>query len=146
MKKSKNTFKNVSLMCLGLLAVCAGVYMIKNVSGEGDLTVKAGYILIGLGSGIFGHFLGNIISSKAVSGNQEIESFIKIAKNDERNIMLAEKAKAKAFTVMTYSFASVLLCLALISSEVYTILILVCLYIALELYAVYWRIKLEKQF
>ena len=85
------------------------------------------YLLIGLGCGIFGHYTGNIISYFSTKNNEELKRQIEIEKNDERNRLIAEKSKSKAYDLMIYLFAAMLIMFSLMGVEKLQIIIVVAI-------------------
>lgn len=88
--------------------------------------------------------MGSIISRKALKGSPEIARQIEIEKKDERNLMLASRAKAKGFDMMTFAFGALIICFALMGISLAATLLLVFTYLFVEGYAVYCRCKLDK--
>ena len=65
----------------------AGILMDKNSETSNQVLATIPYLLIGLGCGIFGHFMGNIMKYFSTRNNEELERQIEIEKKDERNIL-----------------------------------------------------------
>jgi len=89
--------------------------------------------------------MGNIISSKAVINSPALQKQMEIAKTDERNVAIASRAKSKAFDMMTFVFAALMLSYSLMGVDMIAVLLLVFSYLFVEFYGVYCRIKLEKE-
>ena len=102
------------------------------------------FVCIGLGCGMFGHGMGNIISRQALKGSPEIARQIEIEQKDERNIAIGNQAKAKGFDMMTFAFGALMICFALMEIELAATLLLVFTYLFVEGYAIYYRFKLDK--
>ena len=64
-----------------------------------------------------------------------------IEKNDERNIMIANKAKGKAFDMMTYIFGALMVSFALMDVDMTALLLLVFAYLFVHGFSIYYRIK-----
>lgn len=145
MEKNNTVLKNSFFVLLGLALVVLGILGQKQgVSGE--KTVEAiYYLLIGLGCGIFGHFTGNIIRYFSIKNNEALMRQIEIEKKDERNIAIAEKSKSKAYDLMIYLFAAMLIMFSLMGADKVQIVIIVAIYLSIQLYGLYWRAIFEKE-
>lgn len=145
MEKNNTVLKNSFFVFLGLALVVLGIFGQKQgVSGE--KTVEAiYYLLIGLGCGIFGHFTGNIIRYFSIKNNEALRRQIEIEKKDERNIAIAEKSKSKAYDLMIYLFAAMLIMFSLMGADKVQIVIIVAIYLFIQLYGLYWRAIFEKE-
>ena len=145
-KKNKNVIKDWFLTFLGIGLVVAGFLIHKSsVSSTDKMIVTIPYIFIGIGCGTFGHFTGNIIKHFSIENHEELEKRMQIAKNDERNILIAEKSKAKAYDLMIYMFAAMLIIFSLMSVDKIAIIIMAAIYLSIQIYALYWRFKYENK-
>lgn len=145
MTRNKNMLRNCLFLFLGIGLMIAGILMDKNSETSNQVLATIPYLLIGLGCGIFGHFMGNIMKYFSTRNNEELERQIEIEKKDERNILIAEKSKAKAYDLMVYLFAGMLIMFSLMRVDKLQILIIVAIYLFLQVYALYWKYKLEGQ-
>lgn len=89
--------------------------------------------------------MGNIIKHFSIENHEELEKRMQIAKNDERNILIAEKSKAKAYDLMIYMFAAMLIIFSLMSVDKIAIIIMAAIYLSIQIYALYWRFKYENK-
>ena len=105
--------KQYVLTILGLLLAGVGLYLVKTLTDPQGILKPLPYLLIGIGCGLFGHGLGDLISKKTMASNPELAKQAEIDAKDERNIMLNSHAKAKAYDMMCYIFAALLLAYAL---------------------------------
>lgn len=108
-EKNKNVVKACFLTFLGIGLVVVGFLFHKNSVSTDKMMATISYIFIGVGCGIFGHFMDNLIKYFSTKNHEELERQIQIEKNDERNILIVEKSKAKAYDLMIYLFASLLI-------------------------------------
>lgn len=145
MTRNKNMLRNCLFLFLGIGLIIAGILMDKNSGTSNQVLARIPYLLIGLGCGIFGHFMGNIMKYFSTRNNEELERQIEIEKKDERNILIAEKSKAKAYDLMVYLFAGMLIMFSLMRVDKLQILIMVAIYLSLQVYALYWKYKFESQ-
>ena len=68
-----------------------------------------------------------------------------INNQDERNILIASRAKAKAYDAMILVLSVLILAFALIGVEVIPVLLLVLAYLFVQGYAIYYRCKFERE-
>ena len=88
---------DIGILSVGIILLAAGLYLIGiNENPQGIFRVLP-FVCIGLGCGMFGHGMGNIISRQALKGSPEIARQIEIEQKDERNIAIGNQAKAKGF-------------------------------------------------
>lgn len=144
MKNKNYALKNILLSFLGVVLVALGLYIYQKTVGM-DKTVVIPYIFIAIGCGILGHFTGNLIQYYSTKNNEELKRQIEIEKNDERNVLIAEKSKAKAYDLMIYLFAAMLIIFSLMGADKVQILVLVAIYLSLQIYALYWKSKFESR-
>ena len=145
MKNKNYVLKNILLSFLGVVLVALGLYIYQKTLGMDKTVVVIPYIFIAIGCGIFGHFTGNLIQYYSTKNNEELKRQIEIEKNDERNILIAEKSKAKAYDLMIYLFAAMLIIFSLMGADKVQILVLVAIYLSLQIYALYWKSKFESR-
>jgi hypothetical protein len=103
------------------------------------------YVCIGLGCGIFGHGMGEIISRRAVKNHPDIKKQIQIDKQDERNVTIGNRAKAKAYDMMIFIFGALMLAFALMGIDTAAVLLLVIAYLFVVGYGIYYRCKFDKE-
>lgn len=145
MKNKNYVLKNILLSFLGVVLVALGLYIYQKTLGMDKTVVVIPYIFIAIGCGIFGHFTGNLIQYYSTKNNEELKRQIEIEKNDERNVLIAEKSKAKAYDLMIYLFAAMLIIFSLMGADKLQILVLVAIYLSLQIYALYWKSKFESR-
>lgn len=88
---------------------------------------------------------GNAISRKVLKNSPDIARQKEIEKNDERNVMIASRAKAKAFDLMTFVFGALMLSFALMEVDLAAVVLLVAAYLFVVGYSIYCRFKFEKE-
>lgn len=145
MKNKNYVLKNILLSFLGVVLVALGLYIYQKTLGMDKTVVVIPYIFIAIGCGILGHFTGNLIQHYSTKGNEELKRQIEIEKNDERNVLIAEKSKAKAYDLMIYLFAAMLIIFSLMGADKLQLVVLVAIYLSLQIYALYWKSKFESR-
>lgn len=142
MKKIK---KDYIISVIGVVLLAIGLYLVKTLTNSQGLMLTFPYVCIGLGCGIFGHGMGNILSQKAIKNAPDLQKQIDIEKYDERNITITNRAKAKAFDMMTFVFGAVMISFALMGIDMIAVLLLVFVYLFVQGYGIYYRCKYEKE-
>ena len=105
----------------------------------------AAYLCIGVGAGMLGHGLGGWLQERALRNAPEARRRLEIEANDERNVILSCRAKAKAYDAMVYIFSALMLVFALMRVDLAAILLLVAAYLAVCGIGVYYRLRYEKE-
>lgn len=137
--------KNIGLSLLGLVLIGTGIYLIRTVSDPQGVMRALPFLLVGFGCGIFGHGLGDLLAKKAAQSDPETARQIEIAQTDERNVMIGSMAKAKGYDMMTYVFGALMVAFALMGAAFTIIIPMVIAYLFVHGYAIYFRVKLEKE-
>ncbi len=88
--------------------------------------------------------MGNIISNKVLNNSPEIKRQLEINVKDERNVAIANCAKAKAYDMMTFVFGALMISFAIMGVEMREVLLLVFAYLFVQGYAIYYRSKYDK--
>lgn len=136
---------NYTQIIIGLLLLVAGLYLVKTAGSSQGVMASIPYISIGIGCGLFGHGMGNVISERALSSDPDLQKQMEIEKKDERNVAIANMAKGKAFDMMTYVFGALMLSFALMGVDMIPLLLLVFAYLFVHGFAIYYRIKFDKE-
>ncbi|SDW98728.1 hypothetical protein [Paenibacillus sp. CF384] len=128
---------------VGLLAV--GVYFIKTVEDPQGLLRALPYICVGLGCGLFGHAMGEVIIRSAMKKNPAAAKQLEIEQNDERNLAIANRAKAKAYDMMVFVLGALITSFALMAIDLIMVVLLVVAYMLILGYNSYYRYKYFKE-
>ena len=137
-----NNVKSTIVTVIGLITFVAGLLAVKHFN-LGNQT--APYLCIGLGCGVFGQGLGELITRRSEKRHPEIARQREIEKNDERNIALRDRAQAKAYRMMIPVFGALFLAFALMNVELRVILLLVAAYLYICGCSVYYNIRYGKE-
>jgi len=129
---------------LGLLILAMGLYLIKTLVDPQGILLPLPYVCIGLGCGVFGRGMGNIIGKRIMKSNPEQAKLVAIEEKDERNITIGNMAKGKAYDMMIFVFGALQVSFALMGVDLVVILLLVAAYLFVVGYGVFYRIKFDK--
>ena len=141
MKSRKNYF----ITFCGIAFVIGGICLISSVKTPNEWMLVLPYLCIGVGCGIFGHGMGNFIAEKTAKQNPEFQKQMEILQKDERNLMISNYAKAKGYDLMTYAFGALLLIFSFMRVALIPLLLLVFVYLLVQGYALYYRMKYDKE-
>ena len=130
---------------IGIILLAAGLYLVKTLPDPHGLLLTLPYIFVGFGCGIFGHGMGNILSHKLTKNDPNFQKKLEIEKNDERNIAISNRAKAKAYDMMTFVFGALMVSFALMRIDMTAVLLLVFVYLFVHGYGIYYRMKYDKE-
>jgi hypothetical protein len=86
--------------------------------------VQSSQIAIGLGCGFLGYGSGEWIRGKIMKEQPDVVKRIEIEKQDERNLAIGYRSKAKAYDLMVYIFGALLLVFTLLDVQLAAILLL----------------------
>lgn len=136
---------NYLLILLGVILAALGLTLIKTTVNPQGMLRALPYVCIGLGSGLFGHGMGEVLCDRALRGSPEIKRALEIVQQDERNIAIADRAKGRAFDQMTFIFGALMMSFALMGVELAAVLLLVFAYLLVQGFALYYRFKFERE-
>ena len=134
-----------ALIALGILLLAGGLILTLRGANLPRTAQIAAYVCIGVGCGLFGHGMGEVVSARARRADPEGFRQKDIETKDERNIALANRSKAKAFDVMTFVFGALMIAFALMGVDTAALLLLVFAYLFVHGCVIYYRSRLEKE-
>ncbi|MCP5455865.1 MAG: hypothetical protein H7A30_06360 [Thermotogae bacterium] len=135
--------KGYLLSVLGIALIFTALYFFINFRSTENSLFNLTYILLGIGSGIFGHGLGELII--VYSKNQNLKKSINIQKNDERTIAINNLSKAKAYDAMIYIFSALIMIMAFMNINPVAVIISVSAYLFIIFTNVFYKIKYNKE-
>lgn len=142
----KQDRKDMLYIVAGALLLLVAALLLKLAPAQEQPLLRVlPFLCLGVGAGLLGQGVGQLLQRKALQGNPELARQQQIEVEDERNIQLAQRAKAKAFDLMIFVFGALLLAFALMQVDLTAILLLVGAYLLVQGYAVYCRVRLEKE-
>lgn len=113
----------------GAILLAAGIFLLKRDVNLGGIMFALPYVCMGLGCGAFGYGLGGMVNSRVIRNNPQLKRQLEIEQNDERNIALSNRAKAKAYDAMLYVFGALMVAFAIMGVEMPAVLLLVAAYL-----------------
>lgn len=136
---------NLWKILAGILLTALGFFLLRKYSDAQGIMISLPFLAIGLGCGLFGHGMGDLLSRKALAADPSLQKQLEIEQRDERNLDLANRAKGKAFDSMLFVFGALMVSFALIQVDLDAILLLVFCYLLVVGISVYYRMKFEKE-
>ena len=133
------------LLIIGLMLVIVSAISFYFFSSERFAYTVVSYAIFGGGFGLLGDGIGRLNAARLEKKDPERMKIINIEKNDERNIAIDEKARAKAYTLSIYLFSAALVILAIMRVELKALLIVLCADLIVMIYSLYIRLKLYKE-
>lgn len=134
----KKSFYIITLI-LGVCFIGASFFFkgeeVKAVSG----------ILIGVGAGLFGMSIANLIMKRLEQNKPEIIKQNEIEFKDERNTLIRNKSKAKAADITQWFIMGIAYLTILISTPIWVTLIVVAVFLIYHLLGVYFMNKYQKE-
>lgn len=119
--------------------------MIKLVPEADGILRTLPYLCVGVGAGIFGVNLGTAITNRIMKKNPQAAKQVEIEQKDERNQSIRNKAKARAYDMMLFVYAAILLAFGLMQVDMYILLTLVVVYLFFVITAAYYLTKYHKE-
>lgn len=141
MKKAKHYI----VAAIGVILLIFGLCFIKAVDNRGHFLMALPYVCIGIGCGMLGNGISGVFTDRIMRKHPDMQKQNEINEKDERNILVASRAKAKAYDFMTYVFGALMVAFALMGVDMIPILLLVCAYLAVHGYAIYYRCRYERE-
>ncbi|MFT8322917.1 MAG: hypothetical protein ABF649_18775 [Bacillus sp. (in: firmicutes)] len=142
MKKSISAY---ILTAIGVGLLIGGLYFIKTIEDPQGMLVAMPYICVGVGCVIFGHGIGEIILQHAMKSAPAAAKQLEIDTKDERNLAIANQAKAKAYDMMVFVFGALFFSIALMGTDLIVVLLLFFSYLFIVAYCTYYRFKYDKE-
>jgi len=138
MKNKK--IKIIGLACLiviGISLVLISIFL--------EFTNNANGALIGIGSGVIGASIAQLITIKIYSKDPSKQKTKTIEVNDERNILIKQKAKSSTYKIFTYVLSIVLMSLVFMNLDSIWLFAAVSLYIIRFITEIFFISKYMKE-
>lgn len=143
-----NNKKNIGqyvLTVVGFILFVTGIVLIIFFSESEGIMKAFPFICLGIGAGLCGGGLGAVIRRRQMLKDPQLAKKIDIDTKDERNIAIANKAKAVAYNFTLLIFAVLIMFLSLVQVETYITLIFVGAYLMIIFLNIYFLMKYHKE-
>ena len=148
-KKKKMKIKSIRrylvYSLIGFIILSVGAILAKQTRSAQGIMQALPYIFIGIGAGVFGQNFGTIFNILALRKSPQMAKQKEINEKDERNIVIANKAKAKAYDLMVMVFGALMLAFALMQVDWTVVLAIVVVYLFVVFSNIYFMIKYHKE-
>ena len=134
----------IILTVLGILAIIAGILMTSVLKIDFGSLKFLSYLLSGIGCAAAGYGITEIAEKDIMKKSPDVYKQMQIDSQDERNVMIQNAAKAKAFDVMQMIFLILIITVGLMGELTVTLFMVICYFSVLGL-AVFYRKKLDKE-
>ena len=121
--KGMNQVKHKQEVYIALLVSGIALVYVGGFALEGIVSRALSGICIGIGSGLFGMSIANLVTIRIMKKHPEIERKIKIDAKDERTLRINNMARAKAFAITQILYAVLVIVLALMGENLLIILL-----------------------
>jgi len=125
----KFNLKNTILTIVGFGLLLLGVTFAIRSLEAGVVTVWP-FASIGIGSGLAGAAIGQTLKRRKLATNEEFQEQMQVLQTDERNVVIMNRAKAKAFSISIYLYAALMLAFLLLQIHYIAVLLLTGVYLA----------------
>lgn len=143
--KNKSIGKYVVYSLIGFIIMASGAILAKLTRETQGIMQALPYIFIGIGAGVFGQNLGTAFNIRAMQKDPQLAKQKKIDEEDERNIAIRNKAKAKAYDLMVMAFGALMMAFALMEVNWVVIVSFVAVYLFVVFSNVYFVSRYNKE-
>lgn len=129
----------------GIVLIAIGLLLLKYAPDSGGIMQILPYCCLGIGCGAFGWGSGEALKRHAVKNDPELLREIEIEQQDERTVFIANAAKARAYDIMSYLYAALIITFGLMGVDLPVLLMLVAAFLFIEGVMIYQMVKLNKK-
>ena len=140
--KQPSRFLYWAITAGGILLLAGGLVLLR-MGGDGQVLP---YLMLVAGCGVFGYGDGELAAGAAARKDPQMARQLAIEQQDERNRAIADRSKAKAYDLMLYLFAALMVAFSLIpDTPLPVILLMVAGYLLVVAFQIYWLVRLNKE-
>lgn len=133
------------LAAVGVILFIAGIVLVILFSESRGIMKTLPSICLGIGAGFCGGGFSGVIRCRQMQKNPQLAKQAEIDTKDERNIAIANKAKAATYNFTLIIFAALILFLALVQAETYITLVFVGAYLLIIFLHIYFLTRYHKE-
>lgn len=143
--KNKSIIRDVFWLICGFILFMIGIALVRfQIKWDGMLSVIS-YASFGVGIVLIGNYLGMIFTKIAIKATSVESKRLNTELNDERNITINDKAKARTFDIMFFAYTAMVLAFSIMAVERTVLFTVVAIYLAMVLIKVFFRLKYDKE-
>lgn len=143
--KNQSVAKYIAFTALGFMLLAGGVILVHFYRDAAGIMRTLPYICIGIGTGVFGGNLGTAIRIKLLRKNDRTAKQVEIEERDERNVVIRNRAKGKAYDMMILVFGALMMGFALMQVDLVVVLAFVAAYLFVVATNIYYIFKFVKE-
>ena len=136
---------SIMLVILGILLLFGGLALFLLTNSSKGILSALPFIMIGVGCGLSGQGIGELIQHQRLAKSPQLAKQQANERGDERNAAITYQAKAKAFDLMVYIFAALLLSFALFGVSAAATLSLAVAYLLVIGSRIWFAVKLNRE-
>ena len=137
--------RNAAITAARVIFFLLGLYLAKaGEQPEGFMTALP-FVCIGIGCGMFGYGMSRILSNRMLQKNPDMKRRAEICEKDERNITIANCAKARTYDRMIFVWGALLIVFVLLGVKPVPVLLFAAVYLSMQGYAAWCRCRYEKE-
>lgn len=137
--------KYILFTIMGFALLAFGAVLAKLSRETQGLMQTLPYLCIGIGAGIFGHYMGAVITLYSKKKDPLLAKKIEIEEKDERNITINNKAKAKAYDITIFVFGVLIFAFAFIQIDLGILLSIIASYLFVNISYFFYITKYSKE-
>jgi hypothetical protein len=137
--------RSVALAVLGFALLVTGLVLVKVIEDPQGVMRALPFVLMGIGCGVLGGNIGELMRQRAMKKDPKLAKSIEIEQKDERNQMIWNRAKARAYDIMIFVHSALLIAFALMGVDVIAIILLAASYLFIVLSAAYYMVRYGKE-
>lgn len=141
----KRNWANYIFAAIGFLLFSAGIVLVLLFSNAQGIMKVLPFLCIGIGAGLGGASVGSIIRYRQMQKDPQLAKRIEVDTKDERNIAIANRAKAVAYDCTLVLFALLVIFLSLAQVKTYVTLVVVGVYLLIVFLQIFFLVKYHKE-
>lgn len=124
---------------MGIILLTLGLFVFKS-----EATKSVGGVCFGLGAGLLGMSLSNLVNLSYLEHHPEVQKQSKIESADERNIMINHMAKSKTLDIIQWFIIGIAYVTILMKASIWLTVISVAVFALKYILEVVFMIKYQK--
>lgn len=142
----KNRKPAITFLISGIALAGFGLYFLKSGNQVPVFIKVIQSLMTGAGCILFGYGSSKLLEINALKNSPELEKDLEIQNKDERNTMLRDKSKAKAFDLMLHTFNALILAFLVMKVELSVFFTFISAYIFIVLSWLFFFNRYSKEF
>lgn len=142
----KSKIIKYTIIICSLFLLTMGLFLIKISNNPQGVMKALPYVCIGIGCVLFGYGMEYVLYEQTINKEPKLKKILDIEKReDERSEAIKNKAKRKAFDMMTFVFGALMISFAIIEIDTVAIFLLIFAYLFIHGFEICYYIKIYKK-